>query len=109
MPRGEEGRRSVDTHSADEARRLFRSPAGSAAGCSSVAKPSRSTHSDRDRSLATVVVLRAGADAVRGGGAATLSRRPPGNVDGGGGGSGGGGGDDDNGDWPPSRCWWCWW
>lgn len=50
-----------------------------------MARPSLSTQSDRDRSLAATAVT--GADAVRGGAAATLSRRPPGNVDGGGGGT----------------------
>lgn len=72
----------TSTYRADEARLLLRSLDGMAAGWRSVARPSRSTHSDRDRSLAVAELL----VAVHGGGAATLSRRPPGNVDGGDGG-----------------------
>lgn len=72
--------RKAYTYSADEARRLFRSLVGMAAGCRSVARPSRSTHSDLDRSLAAAdAVAKHIGDAVT-----TLRRRPPGNVDGGG-------------------------
>lgn len=73
----------TNTHSADEARLLLRSRAGMAAGCSSVAIPSRSTHNDLDRSLAADMAE------AQGGAVATLSRRPPGSVDGGGAGTDG--------------------
>lgn len=74
------------TYSADEARLLLRSLVGMAAGCKSVARPSRSTHSDLDRSRTAAAALADDAVYDDGGAAATLSLRPPGNVDGGGGG-----------------------
>lgn len=84
---------STDTYSADDARLLFRSHAGMAAGCSNVARPNRSTHSDLDRSRAAAIE---GEHVGGGGAAATLRRRPPCNVD------GGGGGNDGCCTWPPS-------